>query len=244
MNFVYLIVPGCNNCSYEDGLILLKNSVNSLLKYLPESKIYIYYGYDESSKNKLEEIEKYLTNNSKLIGINIGELKHNFPRIEHDHVANSIKNPYRLNILIEKIYILLNHNSLEEIIFTDLDTEFNENILNYQFCLDKPILYSNENKLLNQRSLESFFSMINYNVHPQSRMFNSGIIYIPLKKRKLIAQEALDLVLLMNKFSDKLRLAKDLDEQIAISVIIYKYYKENILFLNNCLTHYMGRHIL
>ena len=244
MNFAYLIVPGCNNCPYEDGLTLLYNSVNSLLKYLPNSKIYIYYGYDESSKNKLEEIEKYVQENKHLIGINIGELKHNFPRIEHDHVANSIKNPYRLNILIEKIYILLNHNPIEEIIFVDLDTEFNENIQNYQFNYDKPILYSNENTLLNQRSLESFFSMINYNVDSQSRMFNSGIIYIPLKNRKIIAQESLDLVLLMNKFSDKLRLAKDLDEQISISIIIYKYYKENILFLNSYVKHYMGRHIL
>ena len=242
MNFAYLIVPGCNNCPYDDGLILLQKSINSLRKYLPESKIYIYYGYDESSKNKIYEIEDFIKNN-ELIPKNIGHLKHEFGRIEFDHVANSIKNPYRLNILIEKIYILLNHNENEEICFIDLDTEFKSNITEFNFDKINPILYNNENPLLDQRGLGDFFKNINYNIDNKSRMFNSGFIYIPLKERKKIAQECIDLVLEMNKYSDKKRLAKDLDEQIAISIIVYKYYKTNIKYIEPCLIHSFGRHI-
>jgi len=243
MFFAYLLVPGCNGCSYDDGLQLLSNSVNSLRKFLPNSKIYIYYGYDETSKNKIPEIENYINTNN-LEGINIGHIKHNFPIIEYESVAQSVKNPYRLNILIEKIYLLINHTQEEEIIFVDLDTEFKENIT----TLDKdffncPVLFSNENPLLNERGLGSFFNKINYFVDPESRMFNSGVIYIPSNKRKLIAEEALELVLRMNEESDKLRLAKDLDEQIAISIIIFKYYKNNIRFFENYLNHFMGRHI-
>jgi hypothetical protein len=241
MNFAYLLIPGCNNHTYSDGIILLHDSVTSLKKYLPTSKIYIYYGYDDTNMDKIDNIKSFIQNNN-LIGRDIGKLKHNFDRIEYDHVANSIVNPYRLNILIEKIYILLNHEN-EEICFVDLDTKFKPNISNYSFNLNKPILYNNENHLLSQRGLDNFFKIINYNLDNNSRMFNSGFIYIPLNKRKQIAQEAIDLVLNMNKYSDKLRLAKDLDEQIALSIIIFKYYNTNIDYIEPYLIHSMGKHI-
>ena len=46
----------------------------------------------------------------------------------------------------------------------------------------------------------------------------------------------------MNTISDKERLAKDLDEQISLS-IIFKHYKR-INCASNFLEHYMGQHII
>ena len=237
MNFAYLLVQGCNNCEY-DGIPLLRESIISLRHFHQNCKIYLYYGYDSTSKNKVQDIEDFIKEYN-LIGINIENLKHNFPRIEYDHVANSIKNPYRLNILIEKIYILLKHNYNEEIILLDIDTKINSPL---KFDTSIPLLYSNENLLLNQRSLGSFFKKINYYVPTNARMFNTGTVFIPKNNRKIIAQEALDLVLLMNTISDKERLAKDLDEQISLSIVIFKHYKK-INFASKFLDHYMGQHI-
>ena len=242
MNFAYLIVPGCNNCAYTDGLVLLNESVLSLKQYVKYNKIYIYYGYDESSKDKLKDIEIFINDNN-LIGINIKYLKHDFGIFENKEIANSIVNPYRLNILIEKLYILLNHTQNEELCFVDLDTVFKENIKNFNFDLQTPILYNYECRLFQTRNLRNFFTIMNYEIDNNYCMFNSGFIYIPLKMRENIAKEAIDLVINMNKYNDNLRVAKDLDEQIAISIIIFKYYRENIKFINNFLIHSFGRHI-
>jgi hypothetical protein len=237
INFAYLLVQGCNNCEY-DGIPQLRESIISLKHFHKNCKIYLYYGYDESSKDKIYQMEEFIKQHN-LIGINIGYLKHNFPRIEYDHVADSIKNPYRLNILIEKIYILLNHNHNEEVILLDIDTKVKSS---FKFDMNIPLLYSNENPLLNRRSLDSFFKKINYTVPKNTRMFNTGTVFIPKNNRKKIAQEALDLVLLMNTISDKERLAKDLDEQISLSIVIFKHYKK-INFASKFLDHYMGQHI-
>ena len=240
MIFAYLIVQGCNGCPY-DGIRQLEESVNSLKSNLPDSKVYIYYGYDETSKDKVTDIETFISSNN-LIGVNIGQLKHNFPIIENKEIANSIKNPYRLNILIEKIYILLNHDEKEEVMFVDLDTVFNSNIKNFHVNKNEAVVYSNERSLLSQRCLSNFFKQLNYPVKSSSRMYNTGFIYIPAEKRKAITQEALDLVLQMNTISDTQRVAKDLDEQISLSIIIHKYFNR-ITNINHCLKHNMGQHI-
>ena len=241
MIFSYLLVQGCNNCPY-DGIPQLKASVTSLKLNLPNCKIYIYYGYDESSKDKLTEIEAFISSKN-LIGVNIGHLKHNFPIIENKKIASSIKNPYRLNILIEKIYILLNHDEKEEVMFVDLDTVFNSNIKNFQVSKNEPVVYSKEKPLLSQRGLENFFKQLNYPVKSDCNMYNTGFIYIPAEKRKAIAREALDLLFKMNTISDTQRVAKDLDEQISLSIIIHKYYGK-IRFIQKCLKHNMGQHII
>lgn len=245
MIFSYLLVQGCNNCPYN-GIPQLKASVTSLKLNLPNCKIYIYYGYDESSKDKVTEIEAFISSNN-LIGVNIGHLKHNFPVIENKRIASSIKNPYRLNILIEKIYILLNHDEKEEMMFVDLDTVFNSNIKTFQMSKNEPVLYSKEipieKPLLKQRNLENFFKQLNYPVNSDCKMYNTGFIYIPAEKRKAIAQEALDLLFKMNTISDTQRVAKDLDEQVSLSIIIHKYYS-NIKFIRKCLKHNMGQHII
>jgi hypothetical protein len=243
MNFAYLLVPGCNNCTYPDGLQLLNKSIISLKLYEPYKNIYIYYGFDESSKDKIFEIQKYIIDNN-LIGINIGYLKHDFGIFENKEIAKSINNPYRLNILIEKLYILLNHDENEEICFVDLDTLFKDNSSNFKFDLNIPILYDAECRLLNTRNLRNFFKVMNYNIDDNYWMFNSGFIYIPLNMRKKIAKEAIDLVIDMNNYSDELRCARDIDEQIAISIIIYKYYGKNIKLFKDYLIHTFGRHIL
>ena len=237
INFAYLLVQGCNNCEY-DGIPQLRESIISLKNFHKDCKIYLYYGYDESSQKKMYQIEEFIKEQN-LIGINIGHLKHNFFRIEHEHIADRVKNPYRLNILIEKIYILLNHNDNEDVILLDIDTKFKSSV---NLDMSIPLLYCNESSLLNQRSLGSFFEKINYSVPENSRMFNTGTVFIPKNNRKKIAQEALDLVLLMNTISDKERVAKDLDEQISLSIVILKYYKK-INFALNFLDHYMGQHI-
>jgi hypothetical protein len=242
MNFAYLIVPGCNNCPYTDGLVLLNESVLSLKQYVKCNKIYIYYGYDNSSKDKLKDIELFIKEHT-LIGVNIGNLKHDFGTFDNKEIANSIINPYRLNILIEKLYILLNHDKNEEICFVDLDTKFKNNIYEFSFDLQTPILYNYECSLFQTRNLRNFFTLMNYKIDENYCMFNSGFIYIPLKMREIIAKEAIDLVINMNNYNDNLRVAKDLDEQIAISIIIYKYYRNNIKFINKYLIHSFGRHI-
>jgi hypothetical protein len=237
MNFAYLLVQGCNNYEY-DGIPQLRESIISLKHFHKDCKIYLYYGYDESSKDRIYQIEEFIKQYN-LIGINIGHLKHNFSKIEYDHIANCIKNPYRLNILVEKIYILLNHDNNEEVILLDIDTKIKSS---FKFDMSIPLLYSNENPLLNQRSLDCFFKKINYTVPENACMFNTGTVFIPKNNRKRIAQETLDLVLLMNTISDKERLAKDLDEQISLSIVIFKHYKK-INYASQFIEHYMGQHI-
>ena len=228
MNYVYLLVLGCNEYGKNyNGLDKLKFSIDSLKRNTTKyNKIYLYYGYDETSFERIEPIQKFCSDNN-IIGINFGKLKHDFD-ICH---ARGISNPYRLNILVEKIYILINHDLSEEMCFIDIDTEFNKNIDNYEFDLSKPILWNNEGNLQNSRNLGNFFNSINYELDPTTRMYNSGVIFIPLNIRKQIGQEAIKLVLEMNKYDDSQRVAKDLDEQIALSVIIHKYFKNNINFL-------------
>lgn len=241
LNFAYLIVPGCNNYFYDYGLDMLNKSILSLRKYLPNSNIYVYYGYDTSSKNKIKDIENYLDSmnvNKKEIGL----LKHNFPKIENENLAKKMRNPYRLNILVEKIYILRDHSLEEEIIFVDLDTEFTSQVENLRLK-NLPILWTEEYMLLKNRNLDNFFKKINYHVDNHCKMYNTGFIYIPSEKRRSISQEALDLLFIMNQESDKLRKAKDLDEQICLSIIISKHYKI-INFANYFLKHYWGRHMI
>ncbi len=234
MNYVYLLVPGCNGYGQNYcGLEKLKFSIDSLKKNTNKyNKIYVYYGYDNTSFERINDIKIYCEENN-LIGVNIGNLKHDFG-ICH---ASGISNPYRLNILIEKIYILINHDENEEICFIDIDTEFNTEIDNYVFDYKTPILWANEHKLLCGRDLRKFFKTMNYYVDPESIMFNSGVIYIPKENRKKIGEESLNLVLEMNKYEDCLRVARDLDEQIALSIIIYKHYK-NVNLFKDILNHY------
>lgn len=238
MNYVYLLVPGCNEYGKNyNGLDKLKFSIDSLKKNtINYNKIYLYYGYDETSFERIEPIQNFCSDNN-IIGINIGKLKHDFG-ICH---ARGISNPYRLNILVEKIYILINHDPSEEICFIDIDTEFHKNINNYEFDLSKPILWENEGNLYNSRHLGNFFNSINYELDPSTMMYNTGVIFIPLNIRNQIGQEAINLVLEMNKYDDSQRVAKDLDEQIALSVIIHKYFKNNINFFNNVLNHYWSK---
>ena len=245
MIFAYLIVQGCNGCPYN-GIPQLEKSINSLRANLPDSKIYVYYGYDETSKDKVPDIETFISSKN-LIGVNIGHLKHNFPVIGMKHVAESITNPYRLNILIEKIYVLLNHDEKEEVMFVDLDTIFKPKLKEFRLNNTTAILYRLERHpsplLLEQRNLGNFFKQLNYPVKSDSHMYNTGFIYIPANKRKAIAQEALDLVLSMNTISDTQRLAKDLDEQISLSIIIQKHYPNKIKTMSGFMQHNMGRHI-
>ena len=129
--------------------------------------------------------------------------------------------------------------------FVDLDTVFNSNIKNFHVNKNEAVVYSNERPLplLKQRGLENFFKQLNYPVKSDSNMYNTGFIYIPAEKRKAIAQEALDLLFKMNTISDTQRVAKDLDEQISLSIIIHKYYSK-IRFIQKCLKHNMGQHII
>lgn len=235
MNYVYLLVPGCNGYGKNYcGLEKLKFSIDSLKNNTTKyNKIYLYYGYDESCIDKMESIERFCNDNN-IIGINFGYLKHDFG-ICH---ARCISNPYRLNILVEKIYILINHNLDEEICVVDIDTEFNKNIDEYQIDITKPILWENEGVLLHKRNLKEFFKTMNYEVDSTTNMYNTGFIFVPSNIRKQIGEESIKLVMEMNKYEDSQRCAKDLDEQIALSVIIHKYFKGNINFFNKILNHY------
>jgi hypothetical protein len=241
MIFAYLLVQGCNGCTYN-GIPQLEKSINSLRAYLPDSKIYVYYGYDETSKDKVPDIETFISSKN-LIGVNIGHLKHNFPIIGMKYVAETINNPYRFNILIEKIYVLLNHDEKEEVMYVDVDTIFKPQIRNFRVTNDNAILYDKGSKLLIQRNLDNFFKQLNYPVRSDSCMYNTGFIYVPANKRKAIAQEALDLVLSMNTISDTQRFAKDLDEQISLSIIIQKHYYNKINVMTNFMQNNMGQHI-
>ena len=241
MIFAYLLVQGCNGCTYN-GIPQLEKSINSLRAYLPDSKIYVYYGYDETSKDKVPDIETFISSKN-LIGVNIGHLKHNFPIIGMKYVAETINNPYRFNILIEKIYVLLNHDEKEEVMYVDVDTIFKPQIRNFRVTNDNAIFYDKGSKLLIQRNLDNFFKQLNYPVRSDSCMYNTGFIYVPANKRKAIAQEALDLVLLMNTISDTQRFAKDLDEQISLSIIIQKHYPNKIKVMTNFMQNNMGQHI-
>lgn len=234
MNYVYLLVPGCNGYGNNyKGLEKLKFSIDSLKKNTTKfNNIYLYYGYDETSIDRISPIEDFCLANN-ICGINIGHLKHDFG-ICH---ARGISNPFRLNILVEKIYILINHDINEEICFIDIDTEFNKNIDTYEFDLTNPILWNNEGEILRARHLKDFFETMNYYVDPSTRMYNTGVIYVPSNMRKQIGQEAINLVFEMNKLPDSMRVARDLDEQISLSVIIHKYFK-TINYFTNQLDHY------
>lgn len=235
INFVYLLVFGCNGYDTDyEGIPKLNYSIKSLRKnYNNINKIYVYSGYDETNIHRMHEIEIFCKENN-LIFVNFGKLKHLFNKSEREH-----SNPFQISILIEKIYILKNHPIDENICFVDCDTEFNNNMKNYIFELDKPIFHAKEYLLLyGYRNLDNFFKHMVKNIDPSTYMFNSGIIYIPNNLRVQIASEAIDLVLEMNNYKDSLRICNRLDEQIALSIYIYKYYKNNINLLENCVKHY------
>tara|TARA_Y100001980_G_C14460860_1_gene242799 strand:+ start:271 stop:852 length:582 start_codon:yes stop_codon:yes gene_type:complete len=180
-------------------------------------------------------MKKYCNENA-IIFKDIGKLKHDFGRI-NKHVT--IKNSYRLNILIEKIYILLNHSLSENIVFIDIDNVIQRNIPLQIFNNSNIILSEKEdNNLLNIRNLKNAFDEININIDNTTPSYNSGFIYIPSKDRKIIAQEVINMIIYMNKYDDKKRIAKDLDEQIALSAIAYKYYKNNIKTMNAYTKHF------
>jgi FkbM family methyltransferase len=238
MNYVYLIVEGCNGYGKDfNGIEKLDFSIKSLKKNTSKYKnIYVYYSYDDTNIDTQDKIINYCKNNN-IISIDNGKLKHDFGKS-----CKNISNPYRLNILIEKIYILLNHDDNEDICFVDLDTEFNYTIDKYIYNLNKPILWTNEYNLLQKKKLVNFFNNImKYNVDIESRMFNTGFIFIPKLYRKSLAKEALQLALEMNKYPDNLRPCKDLDEQIALSIVIFKYYKNNIILMNKHINHYWDK---
>lgn len=238
MNYAYLIVEGCNGYGKNYfGVEKLKYSIESLKKCTNKyNNIYVYYSYDDTNVDSIEKIVNFC-NESNVIPINIGHLKHDFGK-----GCREMSNPYRLNILIEKIYILLNHDQNEEICFVDLDTEFNQNIDTYEYDLSVPLLWNKEYPLLGSRNLGEFFNNImKYPIDQTSMMFNSGFIFIPKDNRILIARESIDLVIEMNKYPDNVRCCKDLDEQVALSVIIYKHYKDNIKFMDKILNHYWDK---
>jgi hypothetical protein len=235
MNFVYLLVPGCNGFQTDyDGIEKIDISIKSLRNnYNQINKIYIYSGYDDFNYNKLEKYEKYCIENN-LIFVNFGKLKHLFKKSNRNS-----PNPFQLAILIEKLYILKNHSIDEEICYVDIDTEFNQNMQNYIFDLSKPIMHAKEYNLFNNyRHINKIFEAMNKNYDKDFYMFNSGIIYIPKNMRIQIAQKAIDLVIKMNNYDENLRICNRLDEQIAISFYINKYYKNNINILEKCVQHY------
>ena len=238
MNFVYLLVPGCNvyGENYK-GIKKLEHSYNSLRKYCSTiNKIYLYIGYDDSSVQRIAEIESW-AHYKDIIVINIGKLQHSFTTLYKNG-----SNPYRLNILIEKINILKNHNIEEDICFVDIDTEFKENFSSYRFDLTKPIFHDKEYKMLNScRNIDRCFDAMHYMVSPETYMYNSGIIYIPKVMRMTLACEAYKLVIEMNKYPDNNRIANDLDEQIALSIVVSKYYNHNINLLKDYVKHHWDK---
>lgn len=236
MNFAYLIVEGCYgyDLNYE-GLPKLKFSIDSLRKNCNNlGKIYVYTGFDESNKHKVDSIHNFCLENN-LSFANVGHLKHQFFS-KRDH-----SNPCQLSILIEKLYLLKEHNSEEEICYVDLDTEFNEKMLEYNFDVTKPVMHAKEYPMLdNYRHLDEFFKLINKDIDPKTFMYNSGIIFIPKNMRKQIASEAIELVIEMNNYpDDRVRICNRLDEQLSISIFIQKYYGfGNLNILESYVRHF------
>ena len=235
INYCYLYVPGSKGIGGYNGLEKIKFSIDSLKKYSEYDNIYVYCGNDGTDIDEIPKMKKYC-NENKIIFIDIGTLKHDFGRI-NKHIT--IKNPYRLNILIEKVYILLNHSDLENIVVLDID-----NVLQHKLSIDiftdmNALLAEKENNyILNVRNLKEAFDEMNISINDKTPYYNSGFIYIPKKNRKKIAKEIIDMILTMNRFDDKKRIAKDLDEQIAVSSIIYKYYNNNIQTVDKYFKHY------
>jgi hypothetical protein len=231
MNFCYLLIPGCYGYGQDyDGLTKMSNSIKSLrLNCDKINKIYV-YGIDDNSE-KANQIQTYCKNNQ--ISFQAINLKHHF--ISNRHHSN----PCQLSILIEKLYLLRDHIPNENICYVDVDTEFCETFNNFNFDLNKPVLHEKEYPMFNSyRGIERIFNILNKPIDMSIYMYNSGIIFVPLEKRKQIAQESIDLVIEMNKYDDtSTRVCNRLDEQLAISFYIQKYYSE-VDVLNTHVKHF------
>ena len=234
---MYLLVPGCNGYGENyNGIEKLEFSYNSLRKYCSNiNKVYLYIGYDDTSIQRIERIEEWVKDKDIILK-NFGKLEHSF---ETSYKGG--QNPLRLNILIEKIKILQKHDTNEDICFVDIDTEFKENFLSYKFDLSIPIFHEKEYPMLSARNLKAFFESMNYDVGSDIYMYNSGIIYIPKDMRSTLTNEAFKLVLEMNKYPDNTRHANDLDEQIALSIVVSKFYNNRINVLRNYITHHWDK---
>jgi hypothetical protein len=238
MNFAYLLVPRCNGRGENyHGLQKLMYSYESLRKFYSNIQtVYLYIGHDSSSIHRIPDIIEW-AQNQEIVLVDIGALTHSFSTM-----YKGGQNPYRLNILIEKIRLLQNFPNDEEICFVDIDTEFLEKFTNYRFDPQYPIFHARESILLHVRNLRTFFQSANIEVDANTNMYNTGIIFLPKEKRASICKEAYDLVLEMNKYPDNTRIANDLDEQIALSIVASKHFSTIRVLKDVCKHHWPSVH--
>lgn len=234
MNFAYLLVEGCYGYGKDyEGLPKLKFSIDSLRKNFDDvQNIYLYYGYDELVQKDVDKIEKFCADNNVILK-NFGKLKHQFAKSFRES-----SNPYQQSLLIEKMYMLKNHDKNEDICYVDLDTEFTPAMKNYKFDLNRPMFHKKEDILVNVRHLGDFFNKKKMRVPDTYRMYNSGIIFVPKRKRQEIGRIAVGLILRFNSDpDDRDRICNRLDDQIAISIAVQNAYKE-INLMEDRVLHY------
>ena len=84
--------------------------------------------------------------------------------------------------------------------------------------------------LMDLNPIERIFNILNKPIDMSVYMYNSGIIFIPREKRVQIAQQAIDLIIEMNKYNDvETRGCNRLDEQLAVTFYIQQHFHNGMM---------------
>lgn len=231
MNYSYLFIDNLNGHSYENGLNELKASFGTL-------------------KNNVSEEDSVIVFNNEISGKNIDFFRekniiHHYVNPSRNYAGSDTFNP--ISILVEKIIALKNYDLNQDIVLLDIDTVFTQrppdDVWNPNFVVLNEIEYY----LMDWRNLDKVLPYIPWkevdiNFDNSFPMYNTGVIYIPKKFRKEICEKALWIVDYLNNgtFNPDDRYGNKLDEQIALSVVLYDIYGKynHIKLANSFIYHF------
>lgn len=152
-----------------------------------------------------------------------------------------------IDILIEKINVLKNFDTDQDITLLDIDTVLTKNIPEDAWRSDTAVLWSAEYYITQYRNLDKVLPLLPWNeieIQFDSNyiMYNTGVVYIPKEHRKEICEKALWIADKLNDgtFNPEDRHGNKLDEQIGLSIAMHDVYGRfgKIKTCNDFIYHY------
>jgi hypothetical protein len=152
-----------------------------------------------------------------------------------------------LDILVEKINLLKNFDPDQEVVLLDVDTACLQNIPADYWKKDHAVLWHAEYYITQFRNLDKVLptlplKQLGIDFEPSFIMYNTGVVYIPRDKRRLICETALEIVEILNSeyYDIDFRYGNKLDEQIGLSLAIHQHYSkaDKITLCKDYIYHY------
>lgn len=206
MNYAYLYINRLEGQAQIDLFEQLKASIRSLKRMDPNhGSIYIFNNNDSEIAEFCEQqgcFSKYINTSRNYGGL--------------------------IDILIEKINILKNFDSAQEVTLLDVDTLFTNPVPEDAWTSQNAVFWSAEYYIIQYRNLDKVLPQVPWSdigifFDSGFVMYNTGVVYIPKTYRREVCDKALWIADKLNDgtFNPEERHGNKLDEQIGLSVAAY-----------------------